>query len=170
LMVTAYPNRTSPVLRGAYILENITGTPPAPPPPNVDAFKENKEGEKPKTIRAIMEAHRANPTCNACHGIMDPLGFALENFDAIGTWRDVAAILGALAFIVFLFWHLNLHYMNLVFAAMGYRVFTVLPPADGNPLSGRTSQVLITRRIAVPAGERLVAYRLSDTVYFEVDE
>jgi mono/diheme cytochrome c family protein len=87
LMVTAYPNRTSPVLRGAYILENITGTPPAPPPPNVEAFKENKEGEKPLTIRAIMETHRANPTCNACHGIMDPLGFALENFDTIGTYR-----------------------------------------------------------------------------------
>ena len=89
LMVTAYPNRTSPVLRGAYILENITGTPPAPPPPNVEAFKENKEGEQPKTIRAIMEAHRANPTCNACHGIMDPLGFALENFDTIGTYRTM---------------------------------------------------------------------------------
>ena len=89
LMVTAYPNRTSPVLRGAYILENITGTPPAPPPPNVAAFKENKEGEKPKTIREIMEAHRANPTCNACHGVMDPLGFSLENFDTIGSYRSM---------------------------------------------------------------------------------
>ena len=84
LMVTAYPNRTSPVLRGAYILENMLGTPPSPPPPNVEAFKENKEGEKPKTIREIMETHRANPTCNACHGVMDPLGFSLENFDTIG--------------------------------------------------------------------------------------
>jgi hypothetical protein len=89
LMVTAYPNRTSPVLRGAYILENIAGTPPAPPPPNVEAFKENKEGEKPKTIREIMETHRANPTCNACHGVMDPLGFSLENFDTIGTYRTM---------------------------------------------------------------------------------
>jgi cytochrome c5 len=89
LMVTAYPNRTSPVLRGSYILENIAGTPPAPPPPNVEAFKENKEGEKPKTIREIMEAHRANPTCNACHGVMDPLGFSLENFDTIGTFRSM---------------------------------------------------------------------------------
>ncbi len=87
LMVTAYPNRTSPVLRGAYILENIMGTPPAPPPPNLPPFKENKEGEKPKTVREIMEAHRANPTCNACHGVMDPLGFSLENFDTIGTYR-----------------------------------------------------------------------------------
>ena len=89
LMVTAYPNRTSPVLRGSYILENIMGTPPAPPPPNVEAFKENKEGEKPKTIREIMETHRANPTCNACHGVMDPLGFSLENFDTIGAYRTM---------------------------------------------------------------------------------
>ncbi len=91
LMVTAYPNRTSPVLRGAYILENLLGTPPAPPPPNVEAFPENKEGEQFKTIRQITEAHRANPTCNACHGVMDPLGFALENFDTIGTYRAVDA-------------------------------------------------------------------------------
>jgi hypothetical protein len=89
LMVTAYPNRTSPVLRGAYILENLLGTPPAPPPGMVEAFKENKEGEQFKTIRQIMETHRANPTCNACHGVMDPLGFALENFDTIGTYRAV---------------------------------------------------------------------------------
>lgn len=89
LMVTAYPNRTSPVLRGAYILENITGTPPSPPPPNVEAFKENKEGEKPKTVREIMETHRANPACNACHGVMDPLGFSLENFDTIGAYRSM---------------------------------------------------------------------------------
>jgi hypothetical protein len=89
LMVTAYPNRTSPVLRGAYILENLLGTPPSPPPPNVEAFKEYKEGEKPKTIREIMETHRANPTCNACHGVMDPLGFSLENFDTIATYRSM---------------------------------------------------------------------------------
>ena len=89
LMVTSYPNRTSPVLRGSYILENLLGTPPAPPPPNVEAFPENKEGEQFKTIRQITEEHRANPTCNACHGVMDPLGFALENFDTIGTYRGV---------------------------------------------------------------------------------
>ena len=64
------------------------GTPPSPPPPNVPAFKENKDGEKPQTVREIMEKHRANPTCNACHGVMDPLGFSLENFDTIGAWRD----------------------------------------------------------------------------------
>ncbi|HEY1239704.1 MAG TPA: DUF1592 domain-containing protein [Bryobacteraceae bacterium] len=89
MMVTAYPNRTSPVLRGSYILENILGTPPSPPPPNVPPFKENKEGEKAKTVRAILEEHRANPTCNACHGVMDPLGFALENFDTIGSYRTM---------------------------------------------------------------------------------
>ncbi|MCU1336006.1 MAG: hypothetical protein JWO19_1587 [Bryobacterales bacterium] len=88
LMVTSYPNRTAPVLRGAFILENIAGTPPSPPPPNVEAFKENKEGEKAKTVREIMEQHRASPSCNACHGVMDPLGFAFENYDSIGTWRN----------------------------------------------------------------------------------
>ncbi len=88
LMVTSYANRTSVVLRGNYILENIVGTPPSPPPPNVPAFKENKEGEKPHTVRETMELHRANPVCNGCHGIIDPLGFALENFDTVGAWRD----------------------------------------------------------------------------------
>ena len=87
LLATSYANRTAPVIRGAWILENILGTPPAAPPPDVEAFPENKDGEKAKTIRAIMEQHRAKPTCNACHGVMDPLGFALENFDAIGEWR-----------------------------------------------------------------------------------
>jgi hypothetical protein len=84
-----------------------------------------------------------------------------------GTWRDFVALLSALGFVVFLFWHLNLHYMNLIFAIAGYRVFTVTPPEDTNPLSGRTSQVLITPRVALAPGERIVAYRLSDTVYFE---
>jgi hypothetical protein len=87
LMTTSYANRTAPVLRGSWILENITGTPPAAPPPDVEGFKENKEGEKAKSVREIMEQHRAKPSCNACHGVMDPLGFALENFDAIGQWR-----------------------------------------------------------------------------------
>jgi hypothetical protein len=88
LMSTSYANRTAPVLRGAWILENLLGTPPAPPPPDVEAFQENKDGEKAKTVRAIMEQHRAKPSCNGCHGIMDPLGFALENFDAVGAWRS----------------------------------------------------------------------------------
>jgi hypothetical protein len=87
LMATSYPNRTAPVLRGAWILEAITGTPPASPPPNVEAFPETQEGEQPKTVRERLETHRSNPSCNGCHGVMDPLGFALESFDAIGAWR-----------------------------------------------------------------------------------
>jgi hypothetical protein len=87
LMATSYANRTAPVIRGAWILENILGTPPAAPPPDVEGFKENKDGEKAKTVREIMVQHRSKATCNACHGIMDPLGFSLENFDAIGEWR-----------------------------------------------------------------------------------
>jgi mono/diheme cytochrome c family protein len=87
LMVTSYANRTAPVIRGAYLLENIMGTPPSPPPPDVEGFPENKEGAKQLTVREIMQIHRAKPSCNACHGVMDPLGFALENFDAIGAWR-----------------------------------------------------------------------------------
>jgi len=87
LMGTAYGNRTSPVLRGAYILENITGTPPNSPPPGVQAFKESEPGKKVLTVRERLEAHRTNPSCNGCHGVMDPLGFALENFDVTGAWR-----------------------------------------------------------------------------------
>ena len=88
LLATSYANRTAPVLRGAWILENIIGTPPAAPPPDVEGFKENKEGEKARSVREIMEQHRSKPSCNACHGVMDPLGFALENYDAIGEWRS----------------------------------------------------------------------------------
>lgn len=94
------------------------------------------------------------------------LPFYSEN---ITTWRGLYATLAALAFIVFLFWHLNLHYMNLLFAARGYRVFTVYSPADGNPLTGRTRQAIITRRVSLESGDRLVAYRLSDTVYLETE-
>jgi hypothetical protein len=87
----------------------------------------------------------------------------------LGNWRYLGASVAALAFIVFLFWHLNLHYMNLLFAALGYRVFTVYPPADGNPLTGKSRQALITRRVSLSPGEKIVTYRLSDTVYLEVD-
>ena len=87
LTVTSYPNRTSPVLRGKYILENILGTPPSPPPADVPDLEENMPGEEPKSLRARMELHRRNPTCASCHRVMDPLGFALENFDGIGEYR-----------------------------------------------------------------------------------
>jgi hypothetical protein len=87
LAVTSHATRTSPVVRGKWILENILGTPPAPPPPNVPALKENEPGRAPKTVREQMAEHRANPVCASCHKVMDPLGFALENFDAVGAWR-----------------------------------------------------------------------------------
>jgi hypothetical protein len=87
LTVTSYPNRTSPVQRGKWILTNILGTPPTPPPPNVPELKENAEGAQPKSVRERMEAHRADAVCAGCHKVMDPVGFAFENFDAIGRWR-----------------------------------------------------------------------------------
>jgi hypothetical protein len=87
LLVSSYPNRTSPVLRGQWLLETVLGTPPAAPPPDVEALVENIEGKPAATVRERLEAHRTKPECNACHGIIDPLGFALENFDAVGRWR-----------------------------------------------------------------------------------
>jgi hypothetical protein len=89
LMVSSYPNRTAPVLRGAWILDNITGTPPTPPPPNVEALKEAPAGTKVLSMREQMAVHRTNKTCFACHGVLDPLGLALENFDGVGRWRGV---------------------------------------------------------------------------------
>jgi hypothetical protein len=92
LAVTSYPNRTSPVLRGKWILENILGTPPPPPPPNVPTLKENSEGGKIMSVRERLEEHRKNPACASCHRVMDPLGFSLDNFDATGEWRTKEAV------------------------------------------------------------------------------
>ena len=89
LTVTSYPHRTSPVVRGKWLLENLLGAPPPPPPPDVPGFPERGEGDKPATVRERLEQHRANPVCAACHAPMDPLGFALENFNAVGQWRTV---------------------------------------------------------------------------------
>ena len=88
LAVTSYATRTSPVLRGKWLLENILGTPVPPPPPGVPALEENHTGLRPRSVRERMEEHRKNPACAGCHNIMDPLGFSLENFDAIGAWRS----------------------------------------------------------------------------------
>ena len=89
LMAAAYPNRTSPVLRGKFILNSIEGVPPANPPPNVPTLDDKDIGTtKALTVRQLMAKHRASPTCSSCHAVMDPLGFALENFDATGMWRD----------------------------------------------------------------------------------
>ena len=86
LTVTSYPNRTSPTLRGKFILENLLGSPPPPPPPNVPSLKEDRDVSQ-LTMRQRMEQHRASPVCASCHARMDPLGFALENFDGLGRWR-----------------------------------------------------------------------------------
>ena len=87
LMVTSHPHRTSPVLRGKWILENVLGAPPPPPPDVVPPFEENTEARKPRSVRERMEQHRQNPACAGCHRMIDPAGLALENFDAIGAWR-----------------------------------------------------------------------------------
>jgi hypothetical protein len=86
LILSSYPNRTSPVQRGAFVLKNILGTPPPEPPPNVPTLPE-ATGEK-LSMRARMERHRADPVCASCHALFDPIGLALENFDGIGRWRD----------------------------------------------------------------------------------
>ena len=91
LLRTSYGDRTSPVLRGAWVLDKIMGTPPAPPPPNVETDLSVQPGEKPTTVRARLEQHRADPSCNGCHGVIDPYGLALETFSATGQWRDFDA-------------------------------------------------------------------------------
>jgi len=88
---TSRPNRTSPVIRGKWILDNLLGAPPPPPPPNVPDLEEERDPRKVLPIRERMAAHRANPVCASCHAQMDQLGFALENFDAIGEWREIYA-------------------------------------------------------------------------------
>jgi hypothetical protein len=87
LMVTSHPNRTSPVQRGKWILENVLGSPPPPPPDVVPPFPEDTEARKPASVRERMEQHRRNPACASCHRMIDPAGLALENFDATGGWR-----------------------------------------------------------------------------------
>ena len=91
LLVTSYATRTSPTLRGKFVLENILGSPLPPPPADVPALEDRDESGKILSVREVLEKHRANPVCASCHSRMDPLGFALDNFDAIGQWRDVAA-------------------------------------------------------------------------------
>ena len=88
LTVTSYGNRTSPVRRGKWILENLLGAAPPPPPPNVPPLKESNEGGKVLSMRERMAQHRTNPACSSCHNLMDPIGLSTETFDAIGRWRD----------------------------------------------------------------------------------
>jgi Protein of unknown function (DUF1592)/Protein of unknown function (DUF1588)/Protein of unknown function (DUF1585)/Protein of unknown function (DUF1595) len=89
LLRTSYGDRTSPVLRGAWVLEKLVGVPPVPPPPGVETDLTQKPDQEPTTLRARLEAHRANPNCGACHGAIDPYGLALENFTVTGRWRDI---------------------------------------------------------------------------------
>src|SRR5262249_29789740 len=91
LLRTSYGDRTSPVLRGAWVLDRMLGTPPTPPPPDTATDLSQKAGERPKTVRARLEQHRSKATCNMCHGVIDPTGLALENFDAIGVFRTIDA-------------------------------------------------------------------------------
>ena len=86
-MRTSYGDRTSPVLRGAWVLDKIIGSPPSPPPPNVVTNLTQEAGEAPKTVRARLEQHRDKASCRQCHGVIDPTGLALENFDAVGQFR-----------------------------------------------------------------------------------
>jgi hypothetical protein len=90
LTVTSYPDRTSPVVRGKWILENLLGTPPPPPLPNVGDLKPTNGEGVVLSMRQRMEQHRRNPVCASCHAMMDPLGLSLENFDAVGKWRTIA--------------------------------------------------------------------------------
>lgn len=90
LMATSHADRTAPSLRGKWLLENLLGTPPPAPPADVPALEEVAV-IAPKSMRERLELHRQNPTCSACHGLIDPLGFALENFDAVGSWREFDA-------------------------------------------------------------------------------
>ena len=90
LTVTSYATRTSPVLRGKWVLDNLLGMPPPPPPPNVPSLEEKSKEGKPLTMRQQMEQHREKPACAVCHKLMDPIGFALENFDATGKWRTIS--------------------------------------------------------------------------------
>jgi hypothetical protein len=89
LVTTSYPDRTSPVLRGKWLLNNIFGTPIPPPPPGVNATLETKPGTIPATMRERLAQHRTQSTCNSCHSVIDPLGFSLENFDVVGGWRTI---------------------------------------------------------------------------------
>jgi hypothetical protein len=88
LAVSSYPHRTSPVLRGKWVLESILGTPPPPPPPDVPELPEDKNQVTGKTLRERLLQHRQQATCAACHDRIDPIGFGLEKFDAIGRWRE----------------------------------------------------------------------------------
>ena len=145
LTLTSAPNRTSVVKRGQWVLENLLGTPPTPPPPGVEVNLDQPPapGAAPATLRQRMEQHRTNPSCNSCHGVIDPIGIALENFDAIGKWRDATA---------------------------GQPVDASTALWDGTPLRGAAGlrEALMARspQFAETVAEKLLAYGLGRTVEY----
>ena len=145
LTLTSAPNRTSVVKRGQWVLENLLGSPPPPPPPGVEVKLDQppEPGAAPTTLRQRMEQHRANPSCGACHGVIDPIGIALENFDSIGKWRDATA---------------------------GQPVDAVTALWDGTPIHGATDlrKALMARspEFVETAAEKLMAYGLGRKVEY----
>ena len=145
LTLTSAPNRTSVVKRGQWVLENLLGTPPSPPPPGVEVKLDQPPvpGAAPATLRQRMEQHRTNPSCGACHGVIDPIGIALENFDAIGKWRD---------------------------ATSGQPVDAATALWDGTPLNGAAGlrEALMARspQFAETVAEKLLAYGLGRKVEY----
>jgi hypothetical protein len=144
LTVTSVATRTSPVSRGKWILEILLGTPPPVPPPGVENNLDDPEAAaKAPTLRKRLELHRANPTCAACHSIMDPMGFALENFDLVGAWRDTDG---------------------------GVPVDTTGRLADGTPLDGpadlRAAILSRSEMFVTTATEKLLVYALGRPVHY----
>jgi hypothetical protein len=139
--VTSVATRTSPVARGKWVLENLLGAPPPQPPPGVEVNLDAAPGAAPTTLRQRLEMHRANPVCASCHKVMDPIGFALENFDLVGEWRDTDG---------------------------PGRVDASGQLADGTPLAGPTDlrRALLSRRDAfmMVAAEKLMTYALGRPV------
>lgn len=133
--------------------------------PNLFLYGRIFEARKLREVRALRVARAED---HRDHLLVYLFAMLLPFYAAdFASWRDLASILVAVAFIVFIFWHLNLHYMNIVFAAFGYHVFTIYPVQDRNAFSGKMSNVLISKRVVVPEGEEINAYRLSNTVYLE---
>ncbi len=156
LAVSSYPHRTSPVLRGAWVLESLLGTPPPAPPPNVPALPEDRSGDQPTSVRERLTLHRANPACAGCHSRIDPIGFPLENFDALGGWRDTDAgkpvdstgeladgtkIQGQAGLKAYLLARKDLMVHNLAGKMLGYALGRALRPADACVVDDIAAQV-----------------------------
>ncbi len=133
--------------------------------PSVGLWFRYRTAKKNKDVRVL----KAGKTEDQRSHILVYLFATLLPFyrDEIDSVRDLVAMCAALGFIVFLFWRLNLHYLNLIFAILRYQIFTISPPDDGNPHTGKENFVMVTRRKALPEGVDLIAYRLSNTVYWE---